>query len=75
MQSKYGFARLSDENCGVQSMNKQTDTQTDRKETQGPKIMYIDIRYLHTVIKYKISNSITGFSKHFIIIFDSKQTS
>ena len=42
MQRKYGLAILCDQNCGVQ---------TDRKvKTEGPQIMYIDIRYLTTVI-------------------------
>ena len=51
MHLKYGLIILCDQNCGVQSMNKQTDKQTDRWKgrivnTEGPKIMYIDIRYI-----------------------------
>ena len=59
MQPKYRLTSLCDENCGEESLNRPTDTQTDTQadrrkdrkvETEGPKVMYIDVRYLRTVV-------------------------
>ena len=49
MQPKYRSASLFYQNCGVQSLDRQTDrqthTQTARKvNTEGPKILSHDIR-------------------------------
>ena len=59
---------LYDQNCGVQSVDKQTHRHTDRKaKTEGPKILSNDIFYLQTVIiggqKNKSINSTEGTSQ------------
>ena len=64
MQPKYGFKSLCDQNCGVQSVNSHAHRHTDRKvKTEGPKIMYIYICYLLTVIiDGEITEVIDGLS-------------
>ena len=51
MQPKYGSTTLCDQNCGVQSADRQIDKQLDRQidrkvKTEGPKILSNDIFYL-----------------------------
>ena len=51
MQPKYGSTSLCDQNCGVQSLDRQKDTGTDKSlKTEGPKILSNDIFYFRTVI-------------------------
>ena len=51
MQPKYGSTCLYDQNCGIQSADRQKHTQTDRKvKTEGPHILSNDIFYFKTVI-------------------------
>ena len=52
MHPKYRLATVCDENCDIHSGNRHTDRKV---KTEGHKIMYmytlyIDIRYLHTVV-------------------------
>ena len=51
---KFGLTSLCDQNCGVQSVNRHSDRQTHNRKvkTEGHKIMYIDIRYLLTLIMF-----------------------
>ena len=37
MKPRYGLTCLCDLNCGVESVNRQTDTQTDRNIDDGQK--------------------------------------
>ena len=48
MQLNFGFTSLCDVNCGVKSVNRQAQRQTDR-QIVGPR-SYDDIFYLQTVI-------------------------
>ena len=56
MQPKYGSTSLCDQNCGLQSVDRQTESQThatwtDKSlKTEGPKILSNDIFYFRTVI-------------------------
>ena len=51
MLPEYGLTTLCEQNCGVQSVDKQTHGQTDRQiKTEGPKILSNDIFYFRTVI-------------------------
>ena len=51
MQPKYGSTRLCEQNCGLQSEDKQKDTGTDKSlKTEGPKILSNDIYYVRNVI-------------------------
>ena len=56
MQPKYGLATMCDQNCGIQSVNRQTDKQTDnqidrqKSTTRGRKILLNDFFYFQTVI-------------------------
>ena len=46
----YDSASACDEKGGDQNVNRHTDRHTDRKvKTEGPRIMNVDIRFLHTV--------------------------
>ena len=52
---KYGSTSLCDQNCGLQSEHRQTDTQTDTGtdkslKTEGPMILSDDIFFFKTVI-------------------------
>ena len=58
-QTKYGSTSLCDQNCGLQSEHRHTDTHTNRHtdtwtdkslKTEGPKILSIDIFYFKNVI-------------------------
>ena len=51
MQPKYGSTSLCDQNCGLQTADRKTDTGTDKSlKTEGPKILSNDIFYFRTVI-------------------------
>ena len=52
MQPKYGSTSLCDQICGVQSLDRQTESQMDRQKfkTEGPTILSNDIFYFKTVI-------------------------
>ena len=51
MQPKYGSTSLCDQNCGLQSEDRQKDTWTDKSlKTDGPMILSNDIFFFKTVI-------------------------
>ena len=51
MEPKYGTTSLCDQNCGVQSADRQVYGQTDRKvKTEEPKILSNVIFYFKTAI-------------------------
>ena len=52
MQPKYGLTSLCDQNCCMQSVNRQTNTHTDRKvKTEGPKILSNDILLISSTFR------------------------